>query len=130
MQFLIKQMSPQFVVRDIEKSIEFYTKVLGFAIDFRFEDFYAGIIKNGYSIHLKSGKHSIEERKRKRAHEDLDIIFSIENIPSLYAELSKSSVEMIQPLRDMDYGKEFYIADPDGYIIGFVEPLPIVKSPD
>ena len=59
-------MSPQFLVTDIEHSIEFYTKQLGFEVEFRYEDFYAGIIKDNYSIHLKSGKPSIEERKSKR----------------------------------------------------------------
>jgi hypothetical protein len=25
------------------------------------------------------------------------------------------------PLRQMPYGKEFYVRDPDGYVLGFVE---------
>jgi len=29
----------------------------------------------------------------------------------------KQDVEIVQPLREMRYGKEFYIADPDGYVI-------------
>ena len=57
----IKKMSPQFLVTDIDRSIEFYTKKLGFDVDFRYEDFYAGIIKDGYSIHLKASKPSIED---------------------------------------------------------------------
>ena len=28
------------------------------------------------------------------------------------------------PLREMPYGVEFYIRDPDGYILGFVQPTP------
>lgn len=39
----IKKMSPQFLVADIEHSIEFYTEKLGFDVDFRYEDFYAGL---------------------------------------------------------------------------------------
>ena len=117
----IKKMSPQLLVTDIEYSLEFYTKKLGFDIDFRYEDFYAGIIKDGCSIHLKSGKPSIEERKNKRNNEDLDIVFSVEGIESLYEEFVNRSVEIIQPLRHMPYGKEFYVADPDGYIISFLE---------
>jgi predicted lactoylglutathione lyase len=73
----IKKMSPQFLVTDIEHSIEFYTKKLGFDIEFRYEDFYAGIIKDNYSIHLKSGKPSIKERINKRENTDLDIVFSV-----------------------------------------------------
>ncbi len=117
----IKKMSPQFLVTDIEHSIEFYTKKLDFEVDFRYEDFYAGIIKDNYSIHLKSGKPSIEERESKRENIDLDIIFSVEGVEYLYEELMNKSVEIVQPLCDRPYGKEFYIADPDGYILAFLE---------
>ena len=117
----IKKMSPQFLVADIEHSIEFYTKNLGFDVEFRFEDFYAGIIKDNYSIHLKSGKPSIEERKSKRENVDLDLVFSVEGVEDLYEEFVNKSVEIIQPLCDRPYGKEFYIADPDGYILAFLE---------
>ena len=119
----IKKMSPQFLVTDIEHSIEFYTKKLGFDLEFRYEDFYAGIIKDSASIHLKSGKRSIEERKSKRENDDLDIVFSVEAVEDLYKEFVDKSIEIIQPLCDRPYGKEFYIADPDGYILAFLEEL-------
>ncbi|MGE8291104.1 MAG: VOC family protein [Sphingobacterium sp.] len=45
-------MSPQFLVTDIDRSIAFYTEKLGFDIDFSYEDFYSGISKDGFSIHL------------------------------------------------------------------------------
>jgi catechol 2,3-dioxygenase-like lactoylglutathione lyase family enzyme len=35
----IKRMSPQFLVADINRSIDFYTKQLGFEVAFRYEDF-------------------------------------------------------------------------------------------
>ena len=117
----IKKMSPQFLVTDIDRSIEFYTKKLGFDLDFRYEDFYSGLIKDGYSIHLKLGKPSIEERVNRRNNEHRDIIFSVESIEDLYEEILNKSAEVIQPLRDMPYGREFYVADPDGYIIAFLE---------
>jgi catechol 2,3-dioxygenase-like lactoylglutathione lyase family enzyme len=117
----IRKMSPQILVTDIEDSIEFYTQKLGFDLAFRYEDFYAGIIKDGYSIHLKSGKPSIEERKNKRENGDLDIVFSVKAIEDLYEEFVNKSVEIIQPLCDRPYGKEFYIADPDGHILSFLE---------
>jgi catechol 2,3-dioxygenase-like lactoylglutathione lyase family enzyme len=117
----IKKMSPQILVTALDRSIEFYTKKLGFEVDFRFEDFYAGISKDGCSIHLKSGTPSAEERKNKRENEDLDIVFSVENVEDLYNELVSKSVEITQPLCDRPYGKEFYIADPDGFILAFLE---------
>ena len=114
-------MSPQLLVADIDRSIEFYTKKLGFGIDFRYEDFYSGISKDGFSIHLKVGKPSIEDRRKRRNKQDLDIVFSVDGIEDLYEEISGKSLDLIQPMRKMDYGKEFYVADPDGYIIAFLE---------
>lgn len=111
-------MSPQLPVTHIERSIEFYTKKLGFSLDFRYEDFYAGIIKDGHSIHLKCG--SPQEKDRK-SNDDLEITFSVDSVERLYEEVLTKSIEIIQPLRDMPYGKEFYIADPDGNRIAFVE---------
>jgi catechol 2,3-dioxygenase-like lactoylglutathione lyase family enzyme len=116
----IKKMSPQFLVTDLDRSIEFYTKNLGFTVDFRYEDFYAGIVKDGFSIHLKLGQPSKEERKNRR-NNGLDISFSVDGIEDLCDELSNNAVEFTQPLRDMPYGKEFYVADPDGYILAFLK---------
>src|ERR1700733_14033137 len=82
----IKQMSPQLLVADMERAIEFYTKKLGFAVDFRYEDFYAGIIKNGYSIHLKVDESLIDEQNNKRNAGNLAITFSVDHIDSLYEE--------------------------------------------
>ncbi len=72
-------------------------------------------------MHLKAGIPFIEERKSRRDNENIDMMFSVDGIVDWYNELSANSVKIIQPLRDMPYGKEFYIADPDGYIIAFLE---------
>ena len=117
----LKKMSPQLLVSDLNRSFEFYSKILGFELDFRYEYFYVGIIKDGYSIHLKLSYPSTDERKNKYQNEHLDLTFSVDNIETLYEELLDKAVEFIQPLRKMPYGKEFYIVDPDGHVIAFLE---------
>ena len=117
----INKMSPQLLVADIDRSLEFYTGKLGFDVDFRYDDFYVGIIKDGYSIHLKMSETLIQESENRRNREDLDIVFSVDGIEGLYEELSNKSVAFVQSLRDMPYGKEFYVADPDGNIMAFME---------
>jgi len=112
-------MSPQLLVANIARSIEFYTKKLEFEIDFCYKDFDAGVSKKGGSIRLKTGEYLAEERQNRRSNEDLDIVFSVENIENDYSKISDKSVEIIVPLREMDYSKEFYITDPDGYILPF-----------
>lgn len=116
--FKIKNMSPQLPVADIGRSVEFYVGNLGFELNFRYDDFYSGIVTEGYSIHLKSGKSSRDKRKN---HDDPDIVFSVSGINELYNQLLDKPIEIVQPLREMPYGKEFYVADPDGNVIAFLE---------
>lgn len=117
----LKSMSPLLLVSDLDRSIAFYTTALGFSVQFRYEDFYAGIARDGYSVHLKQTVPLAEEREYKRRNEHVDITFSIAEIEQFYDLLSSGYVPMVQPLRDMPYGREFYVADPDGYIIAFLE---------
>lgn len=117
--FTIKKMSPQLLVSDIDHALEFYTQKLGFDIDFRYQDFYASIFKDGYSIHLKSGSPILKVSSDENVN--LDIVFVVEQIEGLHKDFLNKSVEMIQPLRQMPYGKEFYIADLDGNVLAFVE---------
>ena len=117
----ITGMSPQFLVADLERSIEFYTQKLGFEVYFGYEDFYAGIRRDGHSIHLKLGKLTQEERMSRRNNEHLDITFSVEGVDALYEDFKMQSVEVTQQPRDMPYGREFYVSDPDGYILAFLE---------
>ena len=117
----IKKMSPLFVVADLEQSLDFYTQRLGFEIDFRYEDFYAGITRNGCSIHLKSGYPDSGQSVEKHNDEDIDVTFSVEDIDDFFETIKSLPVTIVQPLRQMPYGREFYISDPDGYILSFLE---------
>jgi uncharacterized glyoxalase superfamily protein PhnB len=121
MNFRINQITPLLLVADLEQAIAFYLEQLGFTLAFRYEDFYAGIEKDGHSIHLKTDYHAAKEELKKSNNEELDLLFSVENVETLFEEISKKDIEMVQPLREMPYGTEFYIADPDGHVIAFVE---------
>jgi len=116
----IKDLSPQLLVTDFHNSITYY-QLLGFGISYLYQDFYASITKDGYSINLKLGKPVKEERVNRRKNEDLDIVFAVENIEKLYDVIMEIPVNIIQPLREMPYGREFYLSDPDGYLLGFIE---------
>jgi len=116
--YKIKKMSAQLRVADLDRSVAFYTEVLGFEIEFRYEDFYVGMIKGGHSIHLKKAWSSLS---KPDGEADPDLILAVEGIEGLYNDLSARSNAIAQPLRNMPYGKEFYIADPDGHTLAFVE---------
>jgi catechol 2,3-dioxygenase-like lactoylglutathione lyase family enzyme len=117
----IRTMSPLLLVADLVKSMAFYSEHLGFAIDFRYEDFYAGMVKDNFTIHFKCSEPDPAERENRKKNEDLDLVFSVSGIGELYDAMKGGPVTIVQPLREMPYGREFYISDPDGYIISFIE---------
>lgn len=120
MEFKINQITPLLLVRDLEQAIAFYVQQLGFAHAFTYEDFYAGIEKNGHSIHLKTDYNAAKEGPKKSNNEELDLVFSVDDVTTLFEEILKKDIEIVQPLREMPYGNEFYIADLDGHLIAFV----------
>jgi len=117
----INQITALLLVRDLDKSIAFYVQQLDFTLAFIYEDFYAGIENSGHSIHLKVNDYSDDEKVIEKPTYELDLLFSVDNVAALFEEISKKDIEIVQPLRKMPYGKEFYIADPDGHVIAFVE---------
>ena len=120
MPFTIKQITPLLLVSDLERAIAFYVQQLGFTLAFIYEDFYAGIEKDGHPIHLKTDYRETEERPLRSSNDELDLIFAVDNVSGVFEEITKKDIEIIQPLREMPYGTEFYIADPDGNVIAFV----------
>ncbi|MGG7665739.1 VOC family protein [Dyadobacter sp. BHUBP1] len=122
MEFQINQITPLLLVRDLERAITFYVEQLGFSLTFRYEDFYAGIEMNGNVIHLKTD-YQWTDKPEHRNNDDVDLLFSVDNVEAVYEEISKKHIEIVQPLREMPYGKEFYTADPDGHVIAFVEAI-------
>ncbi|MBO9617147.1 MAG: VOC family protein [Dyadobacter sp.] len=120
MHFKIKEITPLLLVHDLEAAIAFYVRQLGFTLVFRYEDFYASIEKDGHPIHLKTDYKAPKEARAQNEAENIDLLFAVDNLEALFEEISKKEIDIVQPLREMPYGKEFYIADPDGNLIAFV----------
>jgi predicted enzyme related to lactoylglutathione lyase len=116
----ITSLSPLLRVKDIDSAIEYYTSVLGFTLDFRYEDFYAGVSRDGFSIHLKVGRM---RQRQVSETDDIDMTFAVDDVAVLYEELTNNHATIVQPLREMPYGKEFYVADADGNVLSFLETI-------
>jgi catechol 2,3-dioxygenase-like lactoylglutathione lyase family enzyme len=56
--------------------------------------------------------------------EELDACVAVSSAEKFAAEFSAAGVSFSVSLRTMPYGIEFYVRDPDGYIIGFLQPGP------
>ncbi|MEM6820419.1 MAG: VOC family protein [Verrucomicrobiota bacterium] len=110
--------STQLVVADIERSVRFYTQSLGFKLNFKHEDFYAGLGAGPYSIHLK---HGDDIQTLPEGTDHVDIVIGVTDLDACYEAIQAEGVKIIQALREMPYGREFYIEDPDGYRLAFYD---------
>lgn len=118
----LSHIAPVFRVRDLARSIRFYEEQLGFELEFSYEDFYASVRRDGCYIHLKCAPLIARDQAVFEREEELDACVVVSSAEKLAAEFLSTGASFSVPLRTMSYGTEFYVRDPDGYIIGFVQP--------
>jgi uncharacterized glyoxalase superfamily protein PhnB len=119
---LLKHVAPVFQVAELPRALVYYRERLGFEVEFVYEGFYASVVRDGCHIHLNCSSPPARDQRAFEAAEHIDACFVVENAEALAASLAAAGAEFSVRLRSMPYGTEFYIRDPDGYILGFVQP--------
>lgn len=119
----LNHVAPVFRVTDLQRSVAYYRDKLGFEVAFNHGGFYAGVTSGGCHVHLKHDASAQRDQAAFEAAEHLDACFEVQNAQELAVQFSKAGAAFSVPLRTQPYGKEFYIKDPDGYILGFVQPV-------
>ena len=118
----ITGIAPQFLVDDLDRAIAYYRERLGFELDFKYESFYAGVSRDGFAIHLKLSAKLAADRAHRKQNEHLDAYVAVSGVRSLFSELQTRGAEVIKPLEERPWGcLDFYVEDPDGYILCFSE---------
>jgi catechol 2,3-dioxygenase-like lactoylglutathione lyase family enzyme len=116
--------APVFQVADIARSLSFYRDQLGFGVDFVFEGFYAGVSRDGCHIHLKHSTRTPRDQKAFAQEEHIDVCIGVGSAEELSASFTAAAVPFVVRLRHVPYGTEFYVHDPDGYVLAFVQSAP------
>lgn len=117
----ITSAAPQFLVADLAPSLAWYAR-LGFEQRIAFEDFYASVERHGGELHLKCAPPAIEERARRQREQHVDVLFGVDDARALAAEFEANGIELARPLTEQAWGgRDFYLHDPDGYVLCFVE---------
>lgn len=115
----LTSLAPQFLVDDLERSMAYYRK-LGFTFGKPWDNFYAIGQLDGLELHLKVPPKNEAERRRQRDNEQLDAAAGVDGIEAFYERCTASGIAILKPLNATAWGtKDFYIEDPDGYVICF-----------
>jgi predicted enzyme related to lactoylglutathione lyase len=118
----ITSFAPQLLVDDLEGAIKFYHDVLGFSFGPTWRGFYAIGERDGFAVHLKCAPKTAEDRANRRQHEHLDVYAGVTGVAALYDACQAKGAVILKPLDRTAWGtRDFYIEDPEGYIIAFGE---------
>jgi len=115
----VTSFAPQFLVDDLGRSIAFYEKI-GFTFGEPWGGFYAIGQLDGLELHLKEASKNVAERQHRHDNEHLDASAGVDGIETFYEQCAANGTNIIKPLMATEWGtKDFYVEDPDGYIICF-----------
>jgi catechol 2,3-dioxygenase-like lactoylglutathione lyase family enzyme len=118
----VTYIAPVLRVTDLPRALAFYRERLGFELDFCYEDFYASVSRDGCRLHLTCAPPTPRDQAAFERDEHIDVCVAVTDAPSLSAGFASAGVTFTVPLRQMPYGTEFYVRDPDGHILGFIQP--------
>jgi catechol 2,3-dioxygenase-like lactoylglutathione lyase family enzyme len=120
----MQYLTPMLRTTDLKGSIEFYTKILGFACDGASEDWgWASVKRDNVCIMFAL----------PNAHEPFDqpvftgsLYIHASDVDALWTRL-KDLVRVCYPIEDFEYGmREFGIYDNNGYLLQFGQEMPEV----
>ncbi len=116
----VTRLCPQLRTTDLAGSVRFYTEKLGFALEFRVEDFYAGIRAGDQLIHLKRVDEPDPSIPYVVKGEHLHLYFETDDVAGVAASLARNGIRLVQPVHDTDWGtRELAIVDDQGHTLYF-----------
>ena len=103
-------------VKDMNKSVEFYNKILGLPIK-RGRDNWVDLGQTGALLSLHPASAELVT-----PNDTIMIGFVVGDVSSVIDELKSKNVKIHRDIQDKSPGKNAIILDPDGYMISLFEP--------
>ncbi|MGE0463053.1 MAG: bleomycin resistance protein [Vicinamibacterales bacterium] len=120
--------TPNLIVRDIDRSTAFYRDVLGFGIKQTVPDqapfVFVWLERDGVPVFLNA-VHAVAEdypdAASRPAGGTATMFFAVSDVDALHAAVAPHAT-VVMPLKTQFYGmREFAVTDPDGHILTFAE---------
>ena len=109
---------------DLETSIRFYTTMLGLTLEFRHQDFYAGIRAGSQVFHLKLSDERDPSIAFVDEGEHFHLYLGTNDAEAAAAELQRKGVALVKDVHETPWGtREFVVRDDQGHTLYFGQRL-------
>jgi glyoxylase I family protein len=116
----------RYQVRDVERSIEFYTKKLGFKLDRKHPPAFAQVSIPNLKLILSgpgaSGSRPMPDGDAQAPGGWNRVILEVDDLPGTVEELTKDGLHFRNQIETGPGGKQIQLEDPDGNPLELFEP--------
>ena len=116
----------RYIVKDIDRSITFYTKHLGFTQELRQGSAFAKVSKDGLGLLLSgpgsSGARALPDGRQAEPGGWNRLVLKVEDLPSAVSTMKKAGLSLRSDIVSGPGGRQVQIEDPDGNPIELFEP--------
>lgn len=124
--FILSLWGVRYQVKDVQRSIDFYTQILGFHLDHQalpaFGQVSIGDLKLLLSGPGASGSRPMPGGQQQEPGGWNRIVLQVDDLPTRIAELKSKGVSFRNELESGPGGKQIQVEDPDGNPIELFEP--------
>lgn len=116
----------RYQVRDVSRSVAFYTQQLGFNLDRQNLPAFAQVSLDGFKLILSgpgaSGSRSVGDGRQQEPGGWNRIMLKVSNLPARIEALKKAGIHFRNDMEVGPGGKQIQLEDPDGNPIELFEP--------
>ena len=116
----IAGVTTQLRTTDLAASVRFYTTKVGLALDFQYEDFYAGIRAGGQLFHLKLVDEKDPSIAFVEKGDHFHLYLETDDANATAAALKRNGIRLVKDVHETPWGtREFSIKDDQGHTLYF-----------
>jgi glyoxylase I family protein len=124
--FVLGLWGVRYQVKDVQRSIAFYTEILGFNLDLKVLPAFGQVSLSNLKLILSgpgaSGSRPMPDARQQEPGGWNRIVLQVEDLPACIADLKRKGVPFRNEMETGPGGKQIQIEDPDGNPVELFQP--------
>lgn len=116
----------RYQVKDVDRSITFYTEHLGFQLEHRAGSMFATVTNSGLKLFLSgpgsSGARPLADGREQEPGGWNRVVLRVDDLPSVAAKMKQAGIRFRNEIETGPAGSQIQLEDPDGNPIELFEP--------